>query len=88
MHLEILTPDKTVFSGKIKSVTLPGTKDPFTILKKHAPIISTLDKGELGLENDQGSYFLYLIGPGIVEARDNKIVVLIEEIKPVEGSAK
>jgi F-type H+-transporting ATPase subunit epsilon len=84
MHLEIITPDKTVFSGKIKSVSLPGTKSPFTILKNHAPLISTLDKGELGLETDQGEYLLFTMDQGVVEARENKIVVLIEKIRPAE----
>jgi F-type H+-transporting ATPase subunit epsilon len=84
MHLEILTPDKSVFSGKIKSVTLPGTKSPFTVLKNHAPVISTLDKGELGVETDNGDYLLYTIEQGVVEVRENKIVVLIEKIKPSE----
>jgi F-type H+-transporting ATPase subunit epsilon len=85
MHLEILTPDKAVFSGRIKSVTLPGTKSPFTILKNHAPIISTLDGGDVELETDQGVILIYSIDQGIVEAKDNRIVVLIEKVKPVEG---
>ncbi len=84
MYLEILTPDKTVFSGKILSVTLPGTKSPFTVLKKHAPFISTLENGQLGLETDQGDYMVYTIGQGVVEVRENKIVVLIEKISSAE----
>jgi F-type H+-transporting ATPase subunit epsilon len=84
MHLEILTPDKAVFSGPIKSVSLPGTRSPFTILKNHAPIISTLDMGDVELETDQGVILIYSIDKGIVEARDNRIVVLIEKVNPVE----
>lgn len=84
MHLEILTPDKTVFSGKIKSVTVPGTKSPFTILTKHAPVISTLEKGELSLETSQGQDILYNIGQGVIEVKDNKIVVLVEIIRTAE----
>jgi F-type H+-transporting ATPase subunit epsilon len=84
MYLEILTPDKTVFSGRVKSVTLPGTKSPFTVLKQHAPLISTLDSGELGLETDKGDYLLFTTEQGIVEVRDNKIVVLVETIRSAE----
>jgi F-type H+-transporting ATPase subunit epsilon len=84
MYLEILTPDKTVFSGRVKSVTLPGTKSPFTVLKQHAPLISTLDSGELGLETDNGDYLLFTIDQGIVEVRDNMIAVLVESIRPAE----
>jgi F-type H+-transporting ATPase subunit epsilon len=84
MHLEILTPDKAVFSGRINSVSLPGTRSPFTILKNHAPIISTLDMGDIELETEQGVILMFSIDKGIVEARDNKIVVLIEKVNPVE----
>lgn len=84
MYLEILTPDKTVFSGRVKTVTLPGTKSPFTILKQHAPLISTLDSGELGLETDTGDYLLFTIDQGIVEVRENSIVVLVEKIRTAE----
>jgi F-type H+-transporting ATPase subunit epsilon len=84
MYLEILTPNKTVFSGRVKSVTLPGTKSPFTILKQHAPLISTLDNGELGLETDTGGYLLFTIDQGIVEVRENRIVVLVEKIRTAE----
>lgn len=84
MHLEILTPDKTVFSGNIKSLTVPGTKGPFTILINHAPIISTLDKGLLSLLTDTGVDVIYEIGEGMIEANQNKIMVLAEKIRPAE----
>ena len=41
MQLEIITPDKKVFSGEVSVVTLPGTDGSFQILKDHAPIVST-----------------------------------------------
>ncbi len=84
MHLEILTPDKTVFSGNINSVTVPGTKGPFTILKNHAPIISTLEKGELSLLTTNGADMLYEISEGMIEVSQNRIMVLAEKIRPAE----
>ena len=84
MHLEILTPDKTVFSGNINSVTVPGTKGPFTILKNHAPIISTLESGELSLLTTNGVDMLYEISEGMIEVNQNRIMVLAEKIRPAE----
>lgn len=84
MHLEILTPDKTVFSGNINSVTVPGTKGPFTILKNHAPIISTLENGELSLLTTNGIDMLYEISEGMIEVNQNRIMVLAEKIRPAE----
>jgi F-type H+-transporting ATPase subunit epsilon len=84
MHLEILTPDETVFSGNINSVTVPGTKGPFTILKNHAPIISTLESGELSLLTTNGIDLLYEISEGMIEVNQNRIMVLAEKIRPAE----
>jgi F-type H+-transporting ATPase subunit epsilon len=42
MILEIITPEKELFSGEVNSVKFPGTNGEFEILNSHAPIISTL----------------------------------------------
>jgi F-type H+-transporting ATPase subunit epsilon len=42
MHLEIVTPEKKVFSGEIKLIQVPGSKGQFEVLRNHAAIISTL----------------------------------------------
>jgi F-type H+-transporting ATPase subunit epsilon len=47
MILEIITPEKQLFSGEVTSVNFPGTNGEFEILNNHAPIISTLSKGEI-----------------------------------------
>ncbi|HKJ78036.1 MAG TPA: ATP synthase F1 subunit epsilon [Prolixibacteraceae bacterium] len=78
MFLEIITPDKTMFEGEVKRVNLPGSKGAFEILKNHAPIISTLEKGKItvvGL-NDEEKHFE--IKGGVVENKSNKIIVLID----------
>ncbi len=80
MHLEILTPDKTVFSGRIKSVTVPGSKGPFTVLINHAPIISTLEAGEINLQTEKGDDIFFLINGGMIEVNNNKIMVLSEKV--------
>ena len=47
MLLDILTPEKLLFEGEVKSIKLPGTNGEFEILNNHAPIISTLSKGDI-----------------------------------------
>ncbi len=47
MTVEIITPEKQVFSGETTSVKFPGINGGFEILNNHAPIISTLSKGEI-----------------------------------------
>jgi len=79
MNLEILTPDKKVFEGEVRSVTVPGTMGSFEILNNHAPIISTLDDGKL-IVRASGKEEVYLIKGGVVEVLNNKVMVLAEGI--------
>ncbi len=77
MNLEIITPEKQLFNGEVSSVRLPGKNGEFEILKNHAPIISTLNKGEIRvISNDSTKKFE--INGGVIEMQNNKIIVLAE----------
>lgn len=78
MLLEIITPDKTVYSGHIKLAQLPGLKGTFEILNNHAPIISTLRKGRIKVFEESGNELFFDVDGGIIENVDNKIIVLAE----------
>jgi len=77
MTLEIISPEKTIYSGKAESVTLPGSLGSFTILDRHAPIISALTKGMLTYSID-GVKTEVKVNGGFVEAKDNNVSVCIE----------
>jgi len=77
MNLEIVSPEKTVYSGKAKSVTLPGLSGSFTILNRHAPIISALDKGIVHYNAD-GNEVEITVNGGFVEAIKDNVSVCIE----------
>lgn len=78
MFLEIITPDKKVFEGEVKMIQLPGSKGGFEILKNHAPIISTLEKGTIKVVEMNGSEQLFEVDGGVIENKTNKIIVLVE----------
>ncbi len=78
MHLEIITPDKKVFEGEVRLIQLPGSKGAFEILKNHAPIISTLSKGVLKIQDMDGKEQLFEVDGGVIENKANKIIVLVE----------
>lgn len=80
MLLEIITPDKTVFSGQVKLVQLPGTKGTFEILSNHAPIISTLEKGKIKVVDLNDKELFFEVNGGVIENKDNKIVILAESV--------
>ncbi len=79
MYLDILTPDQTVFSGEINSVQVPGTKGRFEVLTHHAPIISTLEKGDVTIRMAKEEK-TFTIDGGVVEVLHDKIIVLAEAI--------
>ena len=79
MLLEVLTPDKKVFSGEVSSVSVPGAKGSFEVLNNHAPIISTLDKGILRIKAKEGNQEMQISG-GVIEVLSNKVVVLVESV--------
>ncbi|HEV7381489.1 MAG TPA: ATP synthase F1 subunit epsilon [Dyadobacter sp.] len=79
MHLDIITPDKKVFNGEATAVTLPGTEGQFQILNRHAPLVSTLGKGEVVVDVS-GVKQTYTIDGGVVEVLNNKVLVLAEAI--------
>lgn len=81
MLLEIISPDSKLYSGNVDLVQLPGSKGSFQILKNHAPIISTLDEGKIKIVDEKGTASFFEIGGGVIEAKNNKIIVLAEKTK-------
>ncbi|MBN1251067.1 MAG: ATP synthase F1 subunit epsilon [Bacteroidales bacterium] len=80
MEIEIVTPDKKIYSGEIKLVKLPGTGGSFEILKNHAALISTLEKGEIKVIDTNNDIKFFDINDGVVEVLNNKITVLLSSI--------
>ena len=91
MYLEIVTPEASIVSGEVESVTVPGVEGPFQMLNNHAAIVSLLDAGKVkfqgdptiaeGFENrftkDNGKWVLEING-GTVEMSENKVIVLAD----------
>lgn len=81
MILDILTPDQTVFSGEILSVTVPGKSGSFQIWENHAAIISTLENGLVEIRLKDKTQELFNIKGGVVEVLKNKVVLLADGIQ-------
>jgi F-type H+-transporting ATPase subunit epsilon len=78
VKLEILTPDKSLFKGDINSISVPGKKGSFMVFHNHAPIISTLKKGEIEfVTKDQKKEKIEITG-GVIEVKSNLIVILAD----------
>ena len=89
MQLEIVSPEKTIFRGAVRSVHLPGKEGYFQVLNNHAPIVSTLKKGLIlieGVDNNSQDNLLDFstdsasleIKSGVVEMKKNKLIILVD----------
>lgn len=91
MYLEIVSPEASLVSGHVESVTVPGIGGEFQMLNNHAAIVSILGKGpikfkgkatiaegqEENFRQEDGSWVMY-INSGTVEMKDNKVIILVD----------
>ena len=75
MDVQIVTPDKSLYDGQADLITVPSTSGSIGILNHHAPLISSLKKGEIKIVLNQKEEFFKIEG-GVVEVFKNKVTIL------------
>jgi F-type H+-transporting ATPase subunit epsilon len=86
MNLEILTPERKIYSGDVYGIQLPGVDGLFEVLEKHAPLVSALKAGRIKILKDRNNHLaFYQIQSGFVEVLNNTITVLVEGAVPTEA---
>ena len=80
MNVVVLTPDKEVFKGSIKSIKVPGIGGEFEILNNHAPIVSSLGSGKVRIIDDANASKTFSIKMGFIEVLNNEVSVLVEGV--------
>lgn len=78
LTLKIVSPEKIEFDGTVSKVTVPGTLGQFEILDNHAPIISSLEKGEVRFMPIDGEQQTISINRGFVSVRNNDVDICVE----------
>ena len=78
MKLEIITPDKKIFEGQVKSAKFPGAEGSFGVLDNHAAMIATLKGGNVELVDENNSTHSFPVKGGVVEILKNSVIVLAE----------
>jgi F-type H+-transporting ATPase subunit epsilon len=85
MTLEILTPERKLFSGDVYGVQMPGISGSFEVLDRHAPLVSALKAGRVKVLRDKQNHTaVYDIQGGFVEVLNNRVTVLVEGATVVE----
>ena len=82
MHLDIITPEGSCWSGETSGVRDPGTKGSFEVLHNHAPIISTLPPGAVQVRQESGETLVFKISGGVIEVSHNRLALLTETAEP------
>ncbi len=77
LHLEIVTPEKKIFSDSVDNVYLPGADGELGILPQHAGLVTALKAGELRYLHN-GVTTTLAIGSGFAEVDQKKVIVLTD----------
>lgn len=83
IHLQVLSPEKTLYEGEVSKVTLPGKVGSFTVLPMHAPLMSALCNGVITFTTNPGGHSnasteqLISIERGFVEVKHDSVVACV-----------
>ncbi len=75
LEFMIISPQKTIFEGKAKSIILPGEQGVFEITPFHKNIISRLIRGHISIDNKNS----FIIKRGVVKLEKNVATIIVEE---------
>ncbi|MCW3806402.1 F0F1 ATP synthase subunit epsilon [Plebeiibacterium marinum] len=81
LNLEIITPQKILYSADVGLIQLPGINGSFTVLKNHAAIVSKLVKGKIRVIGKDGKESFFNCANGIFECKNNKATILLDSYK-------
>lgn len=80
MTLDIITPEKTLYSSEMAlSVICPGIDGSFQIMENHSALISALKKGTIIVADESNKELKFEINSGLFECNKNKVNILVEE---------
>lgn len=77
LQLEIVTPERQLFSGEVDSVLAPGVEGQLGILPRHAPLISALAIGELVARRGEEE-LTFAIHGGFIQVLPDRVIVLAD----------
>jgi F-type H+-transporting ATPase subunit epsilon len=80
MNLVILSPEKEIFTGAVKSVQAPGIDGGFQLLENHAAMVSALGKGVVNIVTDKGDKLSYSVDGGFLETLNNEVALLVSGV--------
>jgi len=77
-HFDLVSPEKLIYSGEVEAVVVPGSEGEFTVLKDHAPLMSTLRRGLLEIISQTNSTAKYYIQGGFADVSTDGLTILAD----------
>ncbi len=82
--LEIVTPERVVYSGQVTSLQAPGTEGSFGVMAGHMPLLASLDIGVLRFADEDGGGVQMAVSGGFAEVGRERVTVLAETAESAE----
>ncbi len=83
-HFELVSPEKLLFTGNVEAVGVPGSDGDFTVMKDHAPVMTTMRPGIVDV-NESGSKSLRLfVRGGFADVSSKGLTILAEQAIPLD----
>ncbi len=83
-HFELVSPERLVFAGNVESVVVPGTEGQFTVLKDHAPLMTTLKPGVIDIAESKTMVHRFFVRGGFADVSPAGLTILAEQAIPFE----
>ena len=81
---ELVSPERLMFSGQVEAVIVPGTEGEFTVLKDHAPFMSTLKPGIVEIDETASKKVRLFVRGGFADVSPKGLTILAEQAIAVE----
>lgn len=82
-HFELVSPERLLFTGDVDSVVVPASEGQITVLKNHAPFMSTMKPGVVEVVEGARTQRLFVRG-GFADVSARGLTILAEQAVPVE----
>ena len=83
-HFELVSPDKVLFNGSAQSVLVPGAEGDFQVLSDHAPVMTSMRPGVVGIDDAEGKHHRVFVRGGFADASKEGLILLAETAIPFE----
>ncbi len=83
-HFELVSPDKVLFNGSAQSVLVPGAEGDFLVLDDHAPVMTAMRPGVVGIDDAEGKHRRVFVRGGFADTSQKGLILLAETAIPFE----